>query len=223
MIKNLIDHNYSNVTRMLELGSGTGNHAVYFSRLKYEIDGIDLSEQMIDISNSKNIPNAKFFVGDISNFQFDENYDVCISLFHVISYITDLNELIKVFNNIFSSLKPGGIFIFDCWNKPAVIKDPPSIRKTFFENELLKIERIAFPVNDFINSITKIVFELNILDKKSNTKHFETETHKMRFFSEEEINYVSKKSKFKVLNCYNWLDINSKSSEDYYNCYILKK
>ena len=178
---------------------------------------------MIDISNSKNIPNAKFFVGDISNFQFDENYDVCISLFHVISYITDLNELIKVFNNIYSSLKPGGIFIFDCWNKPAVIKDPPSIRKTFFENELLKIERIAFPDNDFLNSTTKIVFELNILDKKSNTKRFETEIHKMRFFSEDEIKAVSNKSKFKVLDCYNWLDYDSKSSEDYYNVYILKK
>ena len=222
-IKKLIDQNCSNSKQMLELGSGTGNHAVYFSKLKYKIDGIDLSDRMVAISKDKNIPNANFYVGNISNFQFKEKYDVCISLFHVISYITDINELVKVFNNIYSSLKPGGIFIFDCWNKPAVILDPPVIRKTSFENESLKIERTAFPKNDFSNSTSKIVFEINIYNKENNTKYNETETHKMRFFSEEEINFISKESKFEVLNCYNWLDFNSKSSEDYYNCYVLKK
>ena len=222
-IKKLIDENCSNSKQMLELGSGTGNHAVYFSKLNYKIDGIDLSERMVAISNGKKIPNAKFYVGDISNFKFNQKYDVCISLFHVISYITDLNVLVKVFKNIYSSLKPGGIFIFDCWNKPAVILDPPVIRKTSFENELLKIKRTAFPKNDFTKSISKIVFEIGIFNKEKKTKFYETETHKMRFFSEEEINFISKESKFDVLNCYNWLDFNSKSSEDYYNCYVLKK
>ena len=222
-IKKLIDENCSNSKLMLELGSGTGNHAVYFSKLKYEIHGIDLSKRMVDISKNKRIPNTNFHVGDISNFKFDIKFDVCISLFHVISYITDINVLIKVFKNIYSSLKPGGIFIFDCWNKPAVIIDPPNIRKTLFENETLKIERTALPKNDFINSVTKIVFDLNIFDKKNDYKHNETETHEMRFFSEDEINFVSNQSNFKVLGCYNWLDFNSKSSEDYYNVYILKK
>ena len=222
-IKSLIDKHYSNSRLMLELGSGTGNHAVYFSKLQYEICGIDLSKTMVDISKNKNIPNAKFIVSDISNFKFDIQFDVCISLFHVISYITDLDILGKVFSNVYSSLKPGGIFIFDCWNKPAVLLDPPSIRKSSFENESLKVERTAFPKNDFINSITKIDFELKIFNKKNKTNYKETETHKMRFFSEDEINAASNKSNFKVIGCYNWLDFNSKSSEDYYNVYILKK
>ncbi len=200
-IKRLIDKNYNNSKLMLELGSGTGNHAVYFSKFQYEICGIDLSKTMVDISKNKNIPNAKFNVSDISNFQFDIKFDVCISLFHVISYITDLDILTKVFNNVYASLKPGGIFIFDCWNKPAVMQDPPSIRKSSFENERLKVERTAFPENDFINSITKIVFELNIFDKRNNLDHKETEIHEMRFFSEDEINVVSNKSNFKVLDC----------------------
>jgi SAM-dependent methyltransferase len=222
-VKKLIDENYPNSKVMLELGSGTGNHSVYFSKLKYEIHGIDLSKSMVNISRGKNILNASFHVGDISNFKFDKKFDVCISLFHVISYVTDLSLLLKVFNNIYSSLKPGGIFIFDCWNKPAVILDPPIIRKTTFENEILKVERTAFPENNFINSVSNIFFELNIFDKKSNTIHKETETHQMRFFSEDEINQVSEESNLKVLGCYNWLDFGPKSSEKYYNVYILKK
>ena len=75
-IKKLIDRNCSNSKQMLELGSGTGNHAVYFSKLNYKIDGIDLSERMVAISNGKKIPNAKFYVGDLSNFKFNQKYDV---------------------------------------------------------------------------------------------------------------------------------------------------
>ena len=222
-IKRLIDSNSYNSKSMLELGSGTGNHAAYFSKLKYKIHGIDLSKRMVDISKSKKIPNANFYVGDISNFKIDIKFDVCISLFHVISYIKSIPLLKNVLNNISRNLKPGGIFIFDCWNKPAVIKDPPSIRGTKFENENLKIERIAYPENHFEKSITKIDFELKILDKKRNINFVETETHEMRFFSEDEINSVSQESNFKVLHCFNWLDINLKASEEYYNVYVLKK
>jgi len=222
-VKKLIDKNCFNSKLMLELGSGTGNHAVYFSKLNYEIYGIDLSKTMVDISVSKNIPNTKFKVSDISNFQFSVKFDVCISLFHVMSYLTDLDKLSKVFDNVYSSLKPGGIFIFDCWNKPAVKIDPPSIRKTFFENEILKIERTAFPENDFNNSITKILFELNIFDKVKNINYREKEMHKMRFFSEDEVRNISNNSNFQFINCHNWLDFKTKSSEDYYNVYVLKK
>jgi hypothetical protein len=101
--------------------------------------------------------------------------------------------------------------------------NPPSIRKTSFENEVLKIERTAFPSNDMINSLTKIIFELKIFDKKRDLIYNEIEKHEMRFFSENEINCASNNSKFKVLSCYNWLDFSLKSSEEYYNVYILKK
>ena len=111
-------------------------------------------------------------------------------------------------------------------NEPIFVdqeKDTWNMNASTIEKESLKVERTAFPKNDFIKSTTKIDFELKFFDKRHKINHKETETHKMRFFSEDEINAVSNKSKFKVLDCYNWFDFNSKSSEDYYNVYILKK
>lgn len=74
--------------------------------------GIDLTEKMIEVAQSKNIPNATFVVGDCENLPFKENsFDVVICSMSAHHY----PEIQNFYNSVFRVLRPGGRFIMrDC-------------------------------------------------------------------------------------------------------------
>ena len=45
-----------------------------------------------------------------------------ISLFHVMSYQTDNNDILSAFQSARNALNIGGIFIFDVWYGPGCVK-----------------------------------------------------------------------------------------------------
>ncbi len=86
-VENLI-HKYSEkkVKSILDLGCGTGKHDLLFAEKGYEITGIDLSEQMINIAKQNKHKNTEYFVGDVRNIKLNKKFDTVVSLFHGASY-----------------------------------------------------------------------------------------------------------------------------------------
>jgi len=71
-----------NCSRVLDVATGTGEQAFAFAKNGYEVIGIDLSEDMLQVANKKNkYENVKFEVADATNIPYEDNYfDVsCIS------------------------------------------------------------------------------------------------------------------------------------------------
>jgi ubiquinone/menaquinone biosynthesis C-methylase UbiE len=67
--------------KLLEVGCGTGHWSKYFSEKGFEVTGIDISEPMIKIAQSKNIANASFQVADGCCLPFDDNsFDVTAAI-----------------------------------------------------------------------------------------------------------------------------------------------
>jgi len=72
-----------NVQRMklLEIGCGTGHWSQFFSEYGFEVTGIDVSERMIKIAQSKDIPNASFQMADGQSLPFgDDSFDVAAAI-----------------------------------------------------------------------------------------------------------------------------------------------
>lgn len=70
--------------------------------------GIDLTQAMIDVAKSKNIPNATFMVGDCENLPFEANsFDVIICSMSAHHY----PEIDKFYESSYRCLKPGGRLI----------------------------------------------------------------------------------------------------------------
>ena len=92
-------------------------------------------------------------IADIVNFSLDKSFDACISLFHVISYINNNDQLIRVFQNTKKHLNKNGLFIFDGWFTPAVRHQVPETRVKRMENDEIQVMRIANPtINHTANS-----------------------------------------------------------------------
>lgn len=202
----------SNVKTILDIGCGTGNHDLLFAKKGYEICGIDISEEMINIAKSRinNLHNVKFYIGKSESFTLDKKFDVIISLFHVMSYQIKNESLYGSLKNAYERLKVDGLFIFDFWYGPAVLTDRPSIRLKELEDENLKIYRIAIPVMHPNENIVDVNFEVIIEDKMNNKLNKIKETHRVRYLFLPELEFMLKNVGFKILDVLEWMSLDKK-------------
>ena len=67
--------------KLLDVGCGTGHWSQFFSDCGFAVTGVDVSERMIKIAQSKNIPNASFQIGDGHSLPFKDNsFDVTAAI-----------------------------------------------------------------------------------------------------------------------------------------------
>ena len=67
--------------KLLEVGCGTGHWSQFFSDCGFEVTGVDVSEPMIKIAQSKNIANASFQIANGHSLPFNDNsFDVTAAI-----------------------------------------------------------------------------------------------------------------------------------------------
>jgi len=81
--------------KLLEVGCGTGHWSRFFSRYGFEVTGVDVSEWMINIAKSKNIPNTSFQVADGHSLPFpDEAFDVTAAI-TTLEFVRDAEAVVR--------------------------------------------------------------------------------------------------------------------------------
>jgi len=181
------------ITTVLDLGCGTGKHALLFAKKRYKTTGIDLAEEMLTIANLNKHKNAEYFQGDVRDINLNKEFDAVVSLFHVASYQTTNEDFEKFLRTAFKHLKKGGVFIFDFWYGPAVLTDLPVVRVKRLENEKIKITRISEPDFYSAQNVVNIKFDVQIESKSGREKDRINEVHSMRYWFMPEIEYFAKK------------------------------
>lgn len=101
---------------VLDLGCGTGNITEILCDAGYDMIGVDNSEEMLAVAMDKRMANGKdilYLLQDMREFELYGTVKAVISVCDSINYITDIEELTKVFRLVNNYLDPGGVFIFD--------------------------------------------------------------------------------------------------------------
>lgn len=211
-IHQLIQTYASDSQDILELGCGTGNHAVLLATKGYQVHGVDLSEEMLQKANSRLLqlhPNLisrlQFTQGDIRYIRLNQRFNVIISLFHVISYQTTNDDLIAAFATVKEHLQPGGIFIFDIWYGPAVLTEVPKTRVKRLSDDKIIVTRIAEPVMYPNENLVDVNYQVFIRDKSSNTVEELEETHRMRYIFKPEIELILQKFQMQLVTYREWM------------------
>ncbi|OQA19375.1 MAG: dTDP-3-amino-3,4,6-trideoxy-alpha-D-glucopyranose [bacterium ADurb.Bin363] len=81
---------------------------------EYEIDGLDINREFIDIAKTKN-PGGNYFAGDMKDFNTGKKYDVLMCLFSSIGYVLTPENLTKTFICFRKHLNDRGIVIVEPW------------------------------------------------------------------------------------------------------------
>ncbi|HLD42320.1 MAG TPA: class I SAM-dependent methyltransferase [archaeon] len=101
---------------LLDMCCGTGEHAKFLKAYGFEITGVDLNKEMLEIARQKN-SELKFFEGGMKNFASKNKFDLIICHFNSILYNKTKKELSQTLSNFYSLLGKGGLLIFDAVGK----------------------------------------------------------------------------------------------------------
>lgn len=222
-VVDLIKKHNPNANSILELGSGTGKHARLFEECGYHVLGIERSSEMVAIALKQKKSNVKYQVSDISNFVAQEKFEVALSLFHVISYLTVNEKLIETFQNVWQHLQANGLFIFDVWHSPAVYHQRPENRTKKLTGVDVEVFRKAIPQIDTENNVVLVNYDIQIRDLKTDQVTTFTEKHPMRYFSFPEMELLARLTGFEVIATEEFFTKKTPSTATWGVCYILRK
>lgn len=211
-LRDVIQRFAPRVNRVLELGCGTGAHARQLAALGFSVCGVDGSPSMVEcalLSQAALAADSRrrltFLQGDIRNLRLSEKFSCVLSLFHVISYMTNNADLQQALQTVRHHLVPGGICIFDCWYGPAVLHLRPSVRVKELEDEEFRILRIAEPEMRPNENAVDVNYTLWIRNRAEDTLEIVRETHRMRYLFRPELDLLVEKAGLQILEACEWM------------------
>jgi len=201
---------------ILDGGCGTGGHAIPLAKRGYEVTGVDFSEEMIGVARekaSKNGSNIDFNLMDLRKLHLNKKFDACISMFTVVGYIVENEDVEKVFRNIRKHLKPHSLFLFDFWYGPAVLHIRPSSRIKIAKKDDMQVIRFAEPRLNTLLHLCEVKYSLIVTRKKKIIDEAE-ETHRVRYFFPKEIQHFLEETEFRLLGLCPFLNLEAEPTEN---------
>lgn len=102
--------------KLLELACGTGIQSIRFKQAGFDVTGLDLSQDMLDLA-AKRAKTARvdipFVQGNMLDLSSVGTFDYVTCYSDSICYMEDEVEVGDVFRQVYDHLNEGGIFIFD--------------------------------------------------------------------------------------------------------------
>ena len=183
-----IFHRYGDkpISRVLDLGCGTGNHAFPLASRGYEVVGIERSESMLAQASNK-LAHAStklklsYRAGDIRSVQLESEFDAVLMMFAVLGYQLENKDVLAALKTARQHVRTGALFIYDVWYGPAVLHQRPSERSRVIATADGMILRIASSQLDVSRHLCTVHYNLwEIVGERivSDTE----ETHVMRYF-----------------------------------------
>jgi SAM-dependent methyltransferase len=208
-VHGLIQRHAPGAKSILELGSGTGKHAILLAEKGYRVTGVDQSEGMVaqatERARETGCAEVAFSAGDIRDVRVDGRFDAVISLFHVVSYLPTNEDLASAFATAARHVKPGGVFVFDCWYGPAVLTEKPVVRVKRLEDDSVRVVRIAEPRLHPNECTVDVNYTVFVQDKPSGAWDVITETHAMRYLFAPELARMLHDAGFTLERTEEWL------------------
>ncbi|GAA2611408.1 class I SAM-dependent methyltransferase [Streptomyces tubercidicus] len=99
---------------VLDVGCGTGGHLKYFAEDFTVVEGIDLTEGMLDVAR-RNLPEIPVRRGDMRSFELGRHFDAVVCLFAAIGNLVGQDELDTTLATFARHLVPGGVLVIEPW------------------------------------------------------------------------------------------------------------
>lgn len=184
-------HGHTGAVRVLDLGCGTGAHALRLAAAGYAVTGVDRSAPMlararVKAAASPAATRLRFEQGDIGGFRTDDRFDVALMMFAVLGYQTDDAALRAALDTARIHLGGRGLFIFDCWYGPAVIAQRPGERTKQIDHPTGTLVRVARSALDADRRLCTVHYDLR-WTPRDGVPRTTQEAHPMRFFFPDEL------------------------------------
>lgn len=177
--------------KVIDIGCGTGIHASLLQRKGFNVEGLDLNKEMLDIAKTR--VNNNLYLQNVLDLNINKKYDVIISMFAVLNHLKDTQELEKALINLKNILRDNGKIIIDLHNPQN------SGNKIDYYDNMTRTMEWYFDKKSKIEK-SKIIFEID--GKKY------IDSHTFRIFTIDEVKKCCKNVGLVVKEIYENYDIN---------------
>ncbi len=190
---------------VLDLGCGTGKMTVELAERGYDMTGIDISAEMLDIAMSSAEAvghDILWLCQDMREFELYGTVDAAVCCLDCINHLETAADLEKCFSLIHNYLIPDGIFIFD-------INGKYKFESIYADNTYAMEEEGGLCVwENYYDSDSKICDFYITLFKECSDGRYERydETQSERMYTLSEIKKALKKCKMEFLHAYSDFD-----------------
>jgi SAM-dependent methyltransferase len=214
----LFKRHYDNATnhmKLLDLGCGTGNHAIEFARRGYDVTALDFSETCITTARNKlsNEDGLKgsvdFLMEDLRFLDFKHEFDVVFAVFGVLSYIPESENIGDIFSKIHEGIKPGGLFFGEFWHKPGVPDEFEFTTHSGKPSENLELIRVASGKRLEGTKTIRVDMEFTLINVKTgeDLDNF-SEIHHLRCFDLDELKALLGSADLQIVD---FMDVDGKN------------
>ncbi|HCU72339.1 MAG: hypothetical protein CL790_02375 [Chloroflexi bacterium] len=115
-------HHVGRPRRLLDLGCGTGTHALLQCHGGTEVIGLDISPAMVKQARNRAKHEGKpvqFVIGDMRSLDIEQSVDAVTCLYASLNHLLGPGDLSQVFRKVSQHLRPGGVFVFDLNSRVA--------------------------------------------------------------------------------------------------------
>jgi SAM-dependent methyltransferase len=209
------------VTRILDLGCGTGVHARELALRGYEVVGVDRSESMLDQARSAS-SRATFLQGDVRSVDLHRRFDAVVLLFAVLGYQLSDVDVLAALKTARSHLGPGGLLGFDVWYGPSVLAQRPSTRTRTVDDGGQHLVRTSSGTLDERRNVVRVEFELT-KGERAGAAQSVFETHQMRYFFSSELEDSLTRTGFELLRIGAFPDFDQEPDETTWSVFTLAR
>ena len=228
----LIEHIFSEygegeVQNVLDLGCGSGSHAIPLAQRGYRVVGIDSSPDMLKHARRKAAELAddievEFQEGDIRHLELDQRFDATVMMFAVLGYQPENGDVLSTLHSARQHLHSGGLLICDFWYGPAVLHLRPSPKVKVISTPEGRTLRVASGELDIVRHLCAVQYRLWQL--KGDRLVAETEeTHQVRFFFPLELELFLESSGFVPVRLGAFPDIDHDPDETIWNVLLVAR
>jgi SAM-dependent methyltransferase len=215
---------------LLELGCGTGMHAVLLTEAGYRVHGVDLSPEMLQRALRRREQQAPqlqqrlhFAPGDVRTYRTDQQFDAVVSLFHVFSYQTTNADLAAAFRTAAVHLRAGGVLVCDYWYGPAVLTERPEVRVKRMHGDYIDVVRIAEPTIDHSRNVVDVHYDIRITRRATGSVEVVHESHPMRYLFVPELEMFALDAGLSLEASLAWMTTGSLHAGSWSGCSVFRK
>lgn len=181
-ISTLVRAAHPNARTILDVGCGTGEHALHLRKCHgFAVDGLDRDRELLAVAREK-VPDARFFEGDMADFDVGHRYDVVMCLFSSIGYLKALERVTAALRCFRRHLAEDGMIVVERWFAPGVLRDGPgSTRRA--EVGGVRVERTSHTTVE--GRFSTLTFNYRFEDASG--VHVAREVHELGLFTQEEM------------------------------------
>lgn len=184
--------------RILEVACGTGRLMEILEENGYDVTGLDLSREMLDIARKR--CKGELLRQDMRDIRVEKPFDALICVGGSFEYMLTDEDVIRALKGFNRALRRGGVLVFDSFDtEKSRQHDFGEWREAVFEYDDMKITRLSRS-SDYIARESTWAVEWEYIIEKGEERRMIKDQTRLRSFDRDQIKGMLENNGFRVIN-----------------------